>query len=144
MKRASLLLVAAITMTAATCSRDPVGPYSELAAARSLWEQRGPADYDFTYDVSCFCAFVGRAEVEVRGGEVVRATDVATGEALNADWFPTIEALFDQIASLLDLGADRHEVVYDAELGYPRSAFVDVFQMADEEMNARVERLEAR
>lgn len=144
MKRSWYLLAAVATLTAATCSDDPIGPYGELEAARTRWGQRGPADYDFTYDVSCFCAFVGRANVEVRNGEVVRATDAESGDPLTASWFPTVEDLFDQIASLLDLGADRYEVVYDPEFGYPRSAFVDVFNIADEEMRARIERLEAR
>ena len=146
------IAMAALISAGASCSDDPVGSSTDdprearavLDAARDRWERRGPSSYDYTIDQACFCAFVGRARVEVRDGVVTRVTRLEDGEDVASGGFGPVEGLFDQIVSRLDLGADRVELSFDPELGYPTSALVDVFQIADEELNFRVETLEAR
>ncbi len=117
---------------------------ADLNAARQRWQKQGMLDYDFTLRIDCFCGFAGRAHLAVRGGEIVSANDAATGEPISPEvaHFPTVEEIFDEIQRAIEGDADRLDVVFHADLGYPVLADIDPsFQIADEEVSYRIEAL---
>jgi hypothetical protein len=109
-----------------------------LERQKARWFDQHLSSYQFTYGVACFCAQSdGPIVIEVRGGSVVGATYVATGEApplevRNA--LPTIDALFRTIERAIVDRVDLLEVTYHPVMGYPTRIAIDhAFNMTDEE-----------
>lgn len=138
-------LLAVLVAVATGCDGSPMGTgILDLVRARTLWAEHGPRDYDFTLTQTCFCGFVGRARVAVRNGEAVSAADLETGEPLplEALWIRTVESAFDAIQLFLDEEGERRiDVTFHEDLGYPVSGFLDIFQIADEELQFEIEDL---
>src|SRR5262245_61403832 len=71
--------------------------------ARQRWEERRPPHYVITYNWASGWSF-GNVQVEVRNGQVIRGTNVDTGQPLEpyqlktASYYATIDNLFDTIA----------------------------------------------
>ncbi|MDP2470441.1 MAG: DUF6174 domain-containing protein [Candidatus Palauibacterales bacterium] len=127
-------------MAAAGCGDEPLGPEAKsLATARARWESAGLEDYAYTYRMSCFCppqllenARVSVSEGKVSAVQLLESDIPAPPETY--DVYATIDDLFDRLAR--DLASDPavFEVTYDASLGYPTSARIDISeQIADEE-----------
>jgi hypothetical protein len=115
---ALFLAFAAVLLSAC---RDATGPRNDLANAVRVWGERGPANYDVTMRLSCFCIDEGPVTVTVRDRAVVARTVTATGQPLDprfADQFPSVDGLFEVIERAR---RDRYDVTaeYDRELGYP-------------------------
>ncbi|MGH7570887.1 MAG: DUF6174 domain-containing protein [Gemmatimonadota bacterium] len=140
------LVLVPLLVIAGSCDDSPTGTgLSDLSRARTLWSQNGFTDYDYTLTQSCFCGFVGQARVGVRDGAVVSVNSLETGEAIPVEFlrFRTVEGAFDLIQSFLNEQADRRvEVRFHDRLGYPVSGFLDIFQVADEELQFEIEDLE--
>jgi hypothetical protein len=105
-------------------SRDTVrgtGELTELQQRRAAWVARGIKDYRYQLRQTCFCVAeaIRPKLLEVRGGTVARAWDLATGkEVIDTRGFPTITTLFDDaIATRASGGPVR--VTYDRALGIP-------------------------
>lgn len=143
------LLGAALASAAmpGACGEDPVGPGDRLAEARLRWHARGPTDYEYVFQASCFCGPEAQAPVRVavEDGEVVSVTSVETGEPARPA-FPgetlSVEGLFSFLAGALAGEPASFEATYHPELGHPTSASIDFEeQVVDEEFAFEVREL---
>ena len=120
------------------------GPRAELADARVRWSQRGPSSYVMTMSRSCECTpqMTGPVIITVQNGAVVSRMYKTSGAAVTADYaplFPTVDGLFDSIASLHGENPHEIDVDYDAALGYPVSISVDRHKdYVDDEFTVRI------
>ena len=116
----------------------------DLVAARARWTANGGGDYDLTARALCFCPYGGQpVRVVVRGGRVVEALVVATGQPVPSSVAPIyrpIDQLFDVIEDAVQRRAHRIEATYDAHYGYPTHFLIDyVENAADEEFGYEIE-----
>jgi hypothetical protein len=124
----AISLTVALALTIPACS-SPFGPTEArlLASARAQWGARAFPDYTFHARHACFCTpeEIGPVRITVRQGSIESVTLLATGEAVDAaSWF-TIEQLFERIPlSAKNEGVDDVAVEYDPTLGFPSSVRV--------------------
>lgn len=144
------LLAVVILAGAPTGCNDPVAPeITDLARAMDRWESRGPRDYSFDYQVSCFCPLpeTQPLRIEVRDRDVTRAVPAGSHEELGEkalDEIPTIDDLFEWILDAIDAEAHRIDAIYDDQLGYPRDVFIDRADRAiDDELSFEVSNFQA-
>ncbi len=123
---------------------------TDLEEARERWENARPSAYEFAVERMCFCGVESRGPVRLRvqGTTAVERVYVDSGAPVAAElgeWFPTVDGLFDMLASALE--SDAHEVraTYDPVLGVPVDIWIDYMEFAvDEEQGMRVtEQVEA-
>lgn len=133
-------LAACVLMSVSCSITDPgrSGDDRELSRNRQKWASAGLHDYEFDYQLSCFCApdATEPVHVVVRGDRISAVTRVRDGlpAALSYGSWPTVSDLFDDVQQEIERKADRLDVTYDAAYGYPRSIVVDVYLMsADDE-----------
>jgi hypothetical protein len=136
------LLLLALTMLVSACHNDPASPAeSDYRVAAARWQRMRPAGNSYRIDqqVSCFCIWGGNVyEVTVTNGVVTRAVDkqssavVATAELGR---FRTIDQLFADVASALQVPGALRGASYDPQLGYPSSVSLDpIRNAADDEV----------
>ncbi|MEO8561053.1 MAG: DUF6174 domain-containing protein [bacterium] len=137
--RAALAVVGALAL--ASCSITEPGRSArtiELTRNRQLWTSVRLHDYEFDYQLSCFCGSESTESVHVivRGDQISAAFRTRDGlPALRpfGTW-PTVADLFDDVQQQLERKAERLEITYDPTYGYPRSIIADVsFMIADDE-----------
>lgn len=124
------------------CNGDSNNTLEELNANRAKWESANIDNYQFDYNISCFCLDdVTRPRlVVVNANQVVSQTIKANNAALPLDTIKseTIAGLFERIA-LEESRAESLSVEYHPELGYPTRIQVDGnAQMADDEYTIEV------
>ena len=119
------LALIVLTTGASECSVFSTDHAANLAAARSLWERRGPDDYSITISRSCEC-LPGMSEpavVVVREGVVESRTYVRTGLPVPTEFaggYPDVEGLFELIEEgLVAEGNGELSVDYHPAYGYP-------------------------
>lgn len=122
-----------------------------LDGARTLWQTHfadgDDNSYSFGFQKNCLCfpEFLQNPHwVTVENGAVVDATPrivaeptTATTEAGTspssfddpAEYFPTLDAIFDKIQEAIDNNASRIAVIYDKTYGYPTKVFIDTEAM---------------
>jgi hypothetical protein len=135
----SLQGMALIAITA--CGSDggiaPLVELQRLANARELWIGRASDDYEFTYDVVCFCRAMLAMRITVVDGAVASVRPVGSEEALPASansQYRTIVELFGVVADGLERRPHRTNARYDPVLGFPADVFFDFERdIADEE-----------
>lgn len=120
---------------------------SPAKSRRALWDEKGPASYQYTLRWSCFCGpdFTDPMRITVRDGAITSAVDVETGMPVDpATRRPlTIEGLFDVIEDAYRKNAAKVDVTYDPTDGHPVSANIDYDQrVIDEELGFRTEDLQ--
>jgi hypothetical protein len=118
----AVLTVLAITVLAVYNLRLQLKP-EQLAAARKLWEQKGPRDYQFKYTVRTGDERDGdEFVVQVRGSTVTSVK--LNGRLLDKDKYiyHSMDAKFDEIEEFLKK---------DAEKGRPRTYTRALFDSAD-------------
>jgi hypothetical protein len=136
----AFLVAAAATLGA--CD-GPTLPERQLQVARLKWERTRPAAYTFTIARYCFCTSdgIGPVIVSVRDGVVESRTYVNSGAAVAptyADYFPTVDGLFELIEDARRQGADAINATYDPARGFPVVISIDyVREMADDELTYR-------
>ena len=139
------LIVAAATAPACGFLDPDPGTRGELEDARGTWEAKGPSSYEYLQTQICFCPSDYRKpyRIRVQAGVVVDVRDAATGAAPPSPYEArTVPQLFQVIEDALDRNADRLDVIYDPELGYPTSIVIDYEeQVADEELRLKAEGL---
>ena len=70
-----------------------------------------------------------------------------SAEAIDSNWFEppqqrTVDEWFNHLRYYIDNRADQIDVIYDKELGYTKSVYIDFERMlADEEQNWRIIRV---
>jgi hypothetical protein len=110
----------------------------ELSRNRQRWTSAQLHDYEFDYQLSCFCLPEATEPVHivVRGdvvASVVRRRDGLPAGARYGGW-PRVDELFADVSRLLAQNAARLDVTYDPTYGYPREIIADVdFMTADDE-----------
>jgi len=115
-------------------------PAEGFQAGRNRWSSLGIVDYQFELSRGCECLPIGPVRIVVEGGVVVSRTVVETGEPLEASQstlYPDIPGLFDLIDDAYRRAIDVR-VTFDQQYGYPRSASIDYFQGADDEITLAV------
>jgi Family of unknown function (DUF6174) len=113
---------------------------------RYLWQQANIFNYRITVSNSCFCTPDARGPVviEVRNGQAISITSVATGQAVDPQLFQrysTIPKLFNVIQDAIIIReAFNLDVSYNPRLGYPTQINIDYDpQIADEEIFLTIE-----
>ena len=139
------LAVAALLGVAGCTDLGPeVGAVNDLEEARARWESARPTSYVFALERLCFCGLESRGPVRVRvqGTVAVERVYVDSGDpvqAAMAEQFPTVDGLFDILASALAGEAHEVRVTYDPALGVPTDFWIDYMEFAaDEELGMRV------
>jgi hypothetical protein len=135
--RARLAVLGTIALLLSSCSITEPGrgaEVKELARNRQKWASAGLHDYEFDYQLACFCVpdATEPVHIVVRGDQVSTVTRSRDGLAAIRQYgaWPTVPALFDDVQRLIDQKSERLEVTYDPTYGYPRSIVVDVYLMA--------------
>lgn len=124
---------------------------SEYDQNLSNWNDANISHYRYQLGVSCFCPFGEQMPItiEVKNDEVILITDVNGNEVSESDpiWeilnqYLTIDRLFVSLKSSLN-DAEKIEVSYDAEYGFPSSIAVDyIIQAVDDEVWVAVSNFE--
>lgn len=132
--------VLALTLSGCLALVAPEGPSNirDLVAARARWNLRGAANYTIRGSTNCFCVYGGQVvDVAVTNGVVTGVTLVATNTAVPSELaagFRSVEQLFDVIDEAIRKDAQRLEVEYDADRGFPTRLWIDWSdRIADEE-----------
>jgi hypothetical protein len=139
---ASIATLALLASLALGCSiTEPSGRVVdslELSRNRQRWMSAQLHDYEFDYQLSCFCTVEATEPVHivVRGdvvASVVRRRDGLPAGARYGGW-PRVDELFADASRLLAQNAARLDITYDPTYGYPREIIADVELMtADDE-----------
>jgi hypothetical protein len=107
-----------------------------LRNAQIRWNAARVQDYTVVVQHLCFCGYTRPVRVTVRSGAVVSSVDAQTGEPVPS--YATVRdiaGLFALIRKAIDDGADRLEVTYDVQLGYPTFINIDyVVNAVDDEL----------
>lgn len=107
-----------------------------LREAQIRWNSARVQDYSVVVQHLCFCGYVRPVRVTVRAGGIVSSVDAQTGEPVPS--YATVRdvaGLFALIRTAIDEGADRLDVTYDAQLGYPTLIKIDYISNAvDDEL----------
>jgi len=113
------------------------GDREDLARNREKWANAALHDYEFDYQLGCFCAPQSTEPVHivVRADEVYAVTRTRDGlpAPLSFGKWPTVADLFDDVEQSLRDHVDRLDVSYDPTYGYPRFIGVDVNLMASDD-----------
>ena len=118
-------------------------------AAEALWDERQPAEYRYRFYRLCECSeeYLREAWVTVSYGSIAGVEYADDGSTIPPeawDRYMTVEGLFAKIAEAAR--GETHEITveYDADLGYPRSLFIDYNEkIADEEVRWKASDMEA-
>ena len=148
MKRRHLLLVSALASTVVSgCGiLDPNREIeNELDDNYARWIERGPASYEYRLTQLCFCPpeHTRTYLVRVMSGRVLESRDAQTGAPPPVGYQSrTVPDLFAVLHDALSRDADKIDVVYDPQLGYPTRMTIDYEeQAADEEAEILAEGL---
>ncbi|HNP73356.1 MAG TPA: DUF6174 domain-containing protein [Kouleothrix sp.] len=120
----------------------------QLQRYRARWAARVPAAYRYTLRVGCFCPpeVTQPVEVTVRDAAVIALVGASSRQPVRGaqlDEAAPIEQLFVLIQRAIDQGADRVDVQYDPEFGYPRAIAIDYMRDAsDDEVTYTIEKFE--
>ncbi|MBD2364195.1 hypothetical protein H6G36_23940 [Anabaena minutissima FACHB-250] len=115
---------------------------------RQLWNSQNISNYRYTFSNGCFCIPDARGPVviEVRNGQTISITSVATNQPVNSQFFQqysTIPKLFNVIQDAIQRQASSLTVHYNPAYGYPTQINVDYnSQIADEEIYLTIENFE--
>ena len=114
---------------------------------RQQWQQANIRHYEYVFQRGCFCPSDVRAEVliEVKDGKVLNANNhksrrmIADHLSLNRQ---TVDYFFSKIQAAIDSKAEKIEVKYNAQYGYPENVFIDYRKrLADEELRLSAKNL---
>lgn len=142
--RYALAVAALVGAAGCTVLGPEVEVLTDLEMARERWENARPSSYEFAVERMCFCGPESRGPVRLRvqGLTAVERVYVDSGAPVRAemaDGFPTVDGLFDMLASAV--AGDAHEVraTYDPVLGVPIDFWIDYWEFAaDDEQGMTV------
>lgn len=130
-------LVAIVLLTPACSITAPSGRAAQsldLERNRLRWASARLHDYEFDYQLSCFCApdATEPVHIVVRGDvveSVTRRRDGLPAGTRYGGW-PRVDELFADVARRIEQNAARLDVSYEATYGYPQKIIVDIDLMA--------------
>lgn len=112
-----------------------------LEANRVKWRDRGPTQYTYQFQRSCYCVTnaIAAVFITVNAGQVVTVVredgQPVSGAEVDAFYRITIDSLFGIIGDAIDRDAAELHVGYDERLGYPTRIAIDYDrQLIDEEV----------
>lgn len=149
---AGLVLAMMVGSLLSACG-DPTGhgaTLRDLEVARSHWAVSGPSGYEVRVWRSCECLpeTTGPVTIRAADGLVESRVYTATGQPVDAryaEYFPTVEGIFDLIGAAAREGAARVEAEYHPALGYPIRVFIDRQREAvDDEVTYRLSNFQER
>jgi hypothetical protein len=135
--RSTRTLVGALALVPALAACDSVTGVDDLAREQSelernwdRFQRNAPLSYSYTVRVSCECSsdVTRPVTVWVDRGSVEYLFYEDDGRAVPfsyANWFPSIEQLFDEIQYAIDNRADYIDVDYDFTYGFPTNVYID-------------------
>ncbi len=141
-----LLIVTAFVLAA--CS---AGPPGEFESNLQKWAKADLSHYRYELFIGCFCIFVENMPlvIEVKDGEVVSMA-FKNGSEINPDFtelfgrFATMDLIFAELEAGLGGEAEKVEVKYDENYGFPTDIWFDyILQAADDELSLTVSGFEA-
>ncbi|MBN2716077.1 MAG: hypothetical protein JXX14_09500 [Deltaproteobacteria bacterium] len=119
---------------------------AELAAQQEKWAESQPASYQYEMANLCFCPhlYSGPFKVTVTDHQIIEVLIGEWGDEIletAGNWLPAdlsedamvqidhgIEALFEEIKSVLESNPDHATVTYDPTWGFPREIDVDPYE----------------
>jgi hypothetical protein len=111
----------------------------EYEAARQQWLAAEVHDYQFQFNLSCFCMAEnhGDLRVVVKNDVVQGATWLNNGEAASAGYLrliPSLSGVFQKIDAAYASHAEKIELRFNPDYGFPEQVFIDYStRIADEE-----------
>lgn len=122
---------------------------AQLQSAKNKWQEVRPANYQYTYQRTCFCPveYTRPISVTVRGDQVSKVFPMPGDPPLPANRRndgKTIEQLFATIEKAIVSNASSIKTTFDSQYGYPTQITIDHdFRMADEETYITTKDLQA-
>jgi hypothetical protein len=136
---ATFAFVSACSLVTGTSDDDE----EALRDAQIRWNNSRIQDYRVVVQHLCFCGYARPVLVVVQAGVIVLSADAETGEPVPS--YATVRdipALFTLIREAIDQGADRLDVKYDPQIGYPREIKIDyVSNATDDELTVTTSEL---
>lgn len=109
---------------------------SSYEANKEKWENASILDYNFVFQVSCYCTeeYTTPKTVSVRDGNIVTVNDLAYSEEIHMGIL-SINDLFKEIEKASNQNIAVLETTYDSFYGFPTTLYIDRDKrIADEEM----------
>tara|TARA_S200000501_G_scaffold45646_1_gene36907 strand:+ start:2586 stop:2987 length:402 start_codon:yes stop_codon:yes gene_type:complete len=109
---------------------------SSYEANKEKWENASILDYNFVFQVSCYCTeeYTTPKTVSVRDGNIVTVNHLAFNEEMHWGIF-SINDLFKEIEKASNQNVAVLETTYDSFYGFPTTLYIDRDKrIADEEM----------
>lgn len=126
-----ILTLDACSVTAPTARADEA---SDLARNKQRWASAQIHDYEFDYQLGCFCPqeITEQVRILVRADAIVSVVRKRDGLPASNQFnrWPRVDDLFTEVQTRLDQRVARLNVTYDPTYGYPTSIIVDVYLMA--------------
>ena len=140
------LLAVIFVIVSASCSSAPsqFSTQQQFENAKGLWQQKTSSNYDYTLKQQCYCLdeLTKPLRVSVREGTIVAVKNIETAEALPQNYWKdlyTVEAWFTVIEKALAKKAQKIEVIYDPNLGFPATIDIDIHsRLADDDIRASI------
>jgi hypothetical protein len=109
----------AASILACSSPTDPSAP--NILAHRAVWNSQNLVNYSYTYEFHAFNSLADQPlRVAVRQDTVRSVVVLATGDSIPPNFFPTIDALFDQALQGMQNGS-LTRITFDPVRGYPTS-----------------------
>lgn len=144
-------IIVFVLFALAACSGTPTATPTAVPTASPFtenhqkWEAQNVTHYRYKVDLLCFCAFRDKMPltIEVDNGQTVSILDnqgQQITESLEVfERYDSIEAIFSTVDAALNGEADKIEVEYNSEYGFPQSANIDYIEEAiDDELTFTV------
>jgi hypothetical protein len=141
--KATYLLIALLTIVCAACDESepqsmPSAEQRALDANLALWQRSNIPNYQYTFQMQCFCVPGDDTVVIVANRQVSQAFRTPSGVYLTPQELTgmyTIEGLFAKVQEAIDQRVYSLRVTYDAQYGFPNSISIDRDRnIADEEV----------
>ena len=111
------------------------------------WSSIKKTNYEYTFQLTCYCAqeITRPVRISVLEGEVEEVEYTGSGQQADItkfEYYLKTERLFKIIQDAIDRKAQRIDVSYHSEFGYPKSVYIDYKKsMIDDEIRFEVEDL---
>ena len=143
MKLKYLIGLFALSFVIVSCGKEAK---VETPEEKEVWSDYDFNDYDYTFQIDCFCTEEYREpkRIEVRDNKVFTVAGTPIGEVENSTVFRTIDGLFEFIEEQRKLNPAVEEIEYDPTYGFPTSIFFDISELiADEEIRYSISDIKA-
>ena len=121
-RRAFFIVFLVGTLPTTSCGNSDT---ASLRRAQRLWRANHVTAYRYTVQTSCFCAFTGPVNAEVRNGAVVSWSRTDGQPVTNQTFTLTVDSLFANIERAMGRSESSVTAEFDPSLGYPKHVSID-------------------